>query len=385
MALNDNTSVENRTITAFFDTRAAADKAVADLARIGIPNQHVSVTGGSDSAATTATSGNDVGFWESLKDMFLPEEDRHSYSEGLRRGGYLVSVRAEEANYTRVLDILDTDGSVNMDERETQWKSEGWTGYTGAPARAVDTISTRAMDAPAVTADTAYETDTAARAAAMGVTTGATPDRAAQVDAGRDEVIPLYEEQLRVGKRDVEHGRVRLRSYVVERAVNEQVSLHSEHVEIDRKPVDRPVSVTDAMFQDRVIEAEERSQEAVISKEARVKEEITLRRTGEDRVQNVTDKVRSTEVEIEDGRSTGTAARFSAATDSARIVEHMDVIASDGAKIGTVDHCEGPDRIKLAKTTSPDGQHHYVPLSSVDHVDAHVHLNKTAAAVKAIW
>ena len=63
----------------------------------------------------------------------------------------------------------------------------------------------------------------------------------------------------------------------------------------------------------------------------------------------------------------------------------MDVIASDGAKIGTVDHLDGPDRIKLAKSTSPDGQHHMVPLAWVDHVDTHVHLNKTAVDAKAGW
>jgi uncharacterized protein (TIGR02271 family) len=76
--------------------------------------------------------------------------------------------------------------------------------------------------------------------------------------------VPVYEEQLRVGKRDVSHGRVRIRSYVVETPVNEQVRLRSESVQIERKPVDRPVAAGDALFQDRVIEAEERAEEAVV-------------------------------------------------------------------------------------------------------------------------
>ena len=67
------------------------------------------------------------------------------------------------------------------------------------------------------------------------------------------------------------------------------------------------------------------------------------------------------------------------------IKEHMDVIASDGQKIGTVDHLEGADKIKLAKTGSPDGKHHFIPVSLVDHVDSHVHLNKSAKDVKAEW
>ena len=49
--------------------------------------------------------------------------------------------------------------------------------------------------------------------------------RRATATAGTEEVVPVYEEQLRVGKRDVSHGRVRIRSYVVETPVNEQVRL----------------------------------------------------------------------------------------------------------------------------------------------------------------
>ena len=60
------------------------------------------------------------------------------------------------------------------------------------------------------------------------------------------------------------------------------------------------------------------------------------------------------------------------------------MIASDGTKIGTVDHLDG-DKIKLAKLTSPDGLHHYVPLAWIDHVDTHVHLSKSAAEAKASW
>jgi len=75
--------------------------------------------------------------------------------------------------------------------------------------------------------------------------------------------VPVYEEQLRVGKRDVSHGRVRIGSYVVETPVNEQVRLHSESVQVERKLVDRPVAAGDALFHDRVIEAEERAEEAV--------------------------------------------------------------------------------------------------------------------------
>ena len=67
------------------------------------------------------------------------------------------------------------------------------------------------------------------------------------------------------------------------------------------------------------------------------------------------------------------------------IKEHMEVLGSDGQHVGTVDHLEGTDKIKLTKTDASDGKHHLIPLSLVDHVDAHVHLNKSAKDVKAQW
>jgi hypothetical protein len=68
------------------------------------------------------------------------------------------------------------------------------------------------------------------------------------------------------------------------------------------------------------------------------------------------------------------------------IKEHMEVIGSDGQHVGTVDHMDGADKIKLTKTDpKAGGQHHLIPLSLVDHVDAHVHLTKSAKDVMAQW
>ncbi len=67
-----------------------------------------------------------------------------------------------------------------------------------------------------------------------------------------------------------------------------------------------------------------------------------------------------------------------------KITEHMDVIGSDGTKIGTVDHVLGTE-IKLTKSADPSGQHHLIPLDWVDHVDTHVHLSKAARDAKAQW
>jgi hypothetical protein len=73
------------------------------------------------------------------------------------------------------------------------------------------------------------------------------------------------------------------------------------------------------------------------------------------------------------------------AVQPSQIKEHMDVIAADGAKIGSVDHMQGTGQIKLTKSDAPDGQHHFIPMSWVDHVDQQVHLNKAANDAKAQW
>jgi hypothetical protein len=71
---------------------------------------------------------------------------------------------------------------------------------------------------------------------------------------------------------------------------------------------------------------------------------------------------------------------------AAQIKEHMEVIGSDGEHVGTVDCMKGSDRIVLTKSDPKSGgEHHLIPLSLVDHVDAHVHLNKSAKDVQQEW
>ncbi|MBE7220825.1 MAG: hypothetical protein INR64_20345, partial [Caulobacteraceae bacterium] len=117
-----------RSVTAFFDTQDAADRARDDLVAAGVPSPSVRVAGGE---ARAAEPPHPHGFWESLKDFFVPDEDRHMYAEGLRRGGYAVAVDTDSAAYDRVLEILDRDGAVDMEERSAGWREEGWGGLTG--------------------------------------------------------------------------------------------------------------------------------------------------------------------------------------------------------------------------------------------------------------
>jgi uncharacterized protein (TIGR02271 family) len=122
----------------------------------------------------------------------------------------------------------------------------------------------------------------------------------------QDETVTLVEEQLRVGKREVVKGAVRVRSYVVERPVEQQIRLHEERVNVERRPVDQPTTAADdTLFQEHVIEARSTNEEAVIAKEARVTEEIALRKQASDRTETVHETLRKTEVEIEGDPAAG--------------------------------------------------------------------------------
>lgn len=68
------------------------------------------------------------------------------------------------------------------------------------------------------------------------------------------------------------------------------------------------------------------------------------------------------------------------------IKEHMEVVGSDGVHVGTVDHMEGADEVKLTRSDQDaDEQHHFIPLAWVDRVDQKVHLKQSGAEAKARW
>jgi hypothetical protein len=68
------------------------------------------------------------------------------------------------------------------------------------------------------------------------------------------------------------------------------------------------------------------------------------------------------------------------------VKEHMEVIASDGEHVGTVDRLEGSSAIKLTKSDpAAGGKHHMIPAEWIDRVDTHVHLSKSAKDVRSQW
>jgi len=115
-----------------------------------------------------------------------------------------------------------------------------------------------------------------------------------------ETTIPVIEEELQVGKREVERGGVRVESRVEEKPVTEQVQLREEHVHVERRPVDRPVTAGDEAFREGTLEVTERGEEAVVSKTARVVEEVVVGKQVEERTETITDTVRRTDVDVQE-------------------------------------------------------------------------------------
>jgi uncharacterized protein (TIGR02271 family) len=271
----------SRTITAMFDSRSEAEAARERLTQSQIDAGRVRILDQQEAGSASASSGErqqlqpgesrsdgDGGFWSSLKDAFMPDDDRQAYEEGVRRGGCLLCAQVDEGQADEAIRILEETGSVDFDQRQDQWRSEGWSPQ-----------ASRSQQQPFA----GQRTQEQGRVA--------------------EERIPIVEEQLKVGKREVERGGARVRSYVEETPVSEQVNLREEHVSVERRPVDRALERGELesgdMLQDREIEMTERSEEAVVGKEARVREEVVLRKETAERTENIQDTVRKTDVEVE--------------------------------------------------------------------------------------
>jgi len=260
----------SRTIIAVFDTPDAARNARDSLLDLDIERERISIVDQSSSEFSTQSDTHRGGFWAHVKQMFMPDEDRATLDESLRRGSCVLTATVDDDRVDAAIMCLERAGAIDLDEREAQWRSQGWQGGSVAqPAapRAADTTQ----------------------------------------DAQTEEAIPVVEERLRVGKREVNRGGVRVRSYIVEEPVREQVQLREEHVDVERRPVDAPTRPVpkgspEDLFQERTVEVAERAEEPVVAKEARVKEEVRVRKTSADRVENIDDTVRRTEVDVDDRR-----------------------------------------------------------------------------------
>lgn len=254
-------------IVAVYDTEAHAVEAVRDLEAAHVPLEAISRHAGTEpvsgSAVSGASSAGGQDFWSSLFGG-EPDHDTAVYDRSLESGSSVVTVKVPDEHVDGVTRILERHQPIDIDERAAS-------------------LGLGANRTPGAVADTQVSHETAFR-------------------NGGEEVITLSEEQLTVGKRLVNRGTAHIRRFVVETPVEENVTLHSERVSIDRRPASAGTRVDDADFTDRTIEVAETDEEALVAKTARVREEVIVRKEGSDRVETVRDTARRQDVEIERDR-----------------------------------------------------------------------------------
>jgi len=284
-------SMSNETIVAVYDTAAHAEAAVNDLLAAKVPQsaiQRHTSEGSYAAGSTTATprGTEEKGFWSSLFGGDAGD-DHAVYDRSLESGGNMVSVSTvPDHDYEAVMAILERHNPVDLDERAGSYGTKSTTTTTSALGGAATGMAGTA--------------GSMATGATTGATTGTTKSAATTQRTGDEGgTIQLSEEQLSVGKRLINRGGTRIRRYVVETPVEQNVTLHDEKVTLERRPVTDGRPVTGADFSEKTIEMTETAEEAVIAKTARVKEEISLRKEATERVETVRDTVRREDVEIE--------------------------------------------------------------------------------------
>lgn len=237
----------SQTVVGIFDDPSDAQDAVQQLLIKGFSRADIDIS-------IPESSRNDERFSNFFTSLFGGDEAQ-SYSEVALRSGSIVTVHAKSQDEARrAAEILDESGALDLDERASQY----------------------------------------------GASTQETP---IAEEAREGITIPIIEEQLNVGKREVETGKARLRSRIIERPVEESLRLREEHVHVERHAVDRPATEADlASFKEGEIEITEHAEVPVVNKEARVVEEVQVEKEVEEREEIVRDKVRKTQVDVEGKR-----------------------------------------------------------------------------------
>lgn len=306
----------DETIVAVFDTADHAQAARTALLSAGVPADAIELHAGP--AMTTATGTGTLagttgavapvreqGFWSSLFGGSDYDDDATVYDRSVASGSTVLTVKAPDEHVTRVMEILESHHPIDIDER-----AAGYGLTTGTrPALATPALATPALANPVMAPAVAPDMPRTAP-----VTAPATAPLTAVGSSLEEETLQLSAESLAVGKRLVNRGGTRIRRYVVETPVEESVTLHDEKVVLERRPVADGRTVGTDGFTERTIEMIESAEEAVVTKTARVVEEIGLRKEATDRVETVRDTVRKEEVEVVKVPGTETTTRVGPVT-----------------------------------------------------------------------
>jgi uncharacterized protein (TIGR02271 family) len=316
------------TLIAVFDNRSDAQKAMDELLQCGFARDEVRLTedtgaglGGQSAAGATADEGVTAKVKHFFTDLFGTDNREHSekYATAVSQGHHVLTVTAaDEPEIERAADVVERYGPVDIDEKAAQWgggagvaRSEamrmsgagGMQQSQGASLQSQGEEDSFTLNPPgAANRQGGDMQGSQQRDTSMSGTTGGTSGTSSTA-------IPVVQEQLKVGKREVQRGGVRVFSRIVETPVDQSIGLREEHVNIERHAVDQPVSSTDATaFKEQTIELREAAEEAVVEKTARVVEEVVVNKEVSEREEKIHGSVRHTEVEVEQLGGSGATA-----------------------------------------------------------------------------
>lgn len=294
-----------KTVVGLYDHNSQAEAAVRELDSSGIASGGVNVVRGGDAMAGTGLVGE-------LVSAGVPERHASLYAQGVSRGGTLVTVSAGDDVAHTATAILNRHNPIDIEQRSSSWMTE----TASTPTADVTPASTMSVggESARVGGDSYMSGQdvslSGADIATPAMTTASTTTGAAAMpmasttetrNAEGETVLPVVEEEIHVGKREVERGGVRVSTHVEERAVEEQVNLREEHVRVERHAVDRPATSADfnQAFKEETIELTERAEVPVVSKEARVVEEVVVGKEATQHAETIRDTVRRTDVDVQ--------------------------------------------------------------------------------------
>ena len=253
-------------IVTLYDTAEHAEAAKRSLEQAGFAPSEISMI----SSKTLGLAGDKLGepgLWHRLFGREIQQFEATVYGRTVEAGGVVLTVRVPETDAARATSILNAHRSVDLTKRAEQ---EGL--ITAATTTTAAKTQTVRQQAPVT--------------AAAGAITG-------------EQVLALAEEQINVGKRQIQEGTTRIRRFVTETPVEAQITLHEEHTRVLRRASTDPNYIRNIDWTDKTIEVTETAEEPVVTKSVRITEEVVIQREGSDHVKTVHDKVRRQQVEVE--------------------------------------------------------------------------------------
>lgn len=233
-----------------------------------------------------------------LVDAGIPRPEAEMYNEGVRRGGTLVTVRTNDRqDAEEAADIMARYDVVDIDQRGESYRNSGWKYDDAAKPYTTDEVKTYrssyATERPIVGATT----DTTRTMATADTTTN-------RQNIDGEQVLPVIEENLQVDKRQVQGGTTRIRTFITERPIEEQVTLRDETIRVQRRAAQRDVAPGELdAFREQTFEVTETSEEAVVAKTARVIEEVVVGKDVQQRTETIRDTVRRQDVDVQESSS----------------------------------------------------------------------------------